>query len=174
MKLVHINLFKDTRIIVIMVNDEVVEEQGSEQEQCLFCKISKKEVNSYIVYEDGLCIAVLDINPVIPGHVLLYAKEHAAVIPQINPKTFAHVLKITRKLSFALLKGLKAVGTTIYAANGYAAGQVSPHHLIHLIPRYVDDGAFIDFPKTEQKDYPESRAQLKEIFSQLKNMKNKK
>ena len=43
---------------------------------CVFCKIIKKEIPSYVVYEDDNFLAFLDINPKSPGHVQVIPKEH--------------------------------------------------------------------------------------------------
>jgi len=43
---------------------------------CVFCKIIKKEIPSYVVYEDNSFLAFLDINPKSPGHVQVIPKEH--------------------------------------------------------------------------------------------------
>ena len=41
----------------------------------IFDKIIRKEIPSKIVYEDSLCMAFHDINPVAKFHVLLIPKE---------------------------------------------------------------------------------------------------
>ncbi len=43
---------------------------------CIFCKIAKKEIPAHIVYEDDNFLAFLDINPQAPGHVQVIPKEH--------------------------------------------------------------------------------------------------
>ena len=43
---------------------------------CLFCKIIKGEIPSNKVYEDDVCLAIRDINPQAPTHVLVMPKEH--------------------------------------------------------------------------------------------------
>src|SRR3989344_8375479 len=43
---------------------------------CIFCKIVRKEIPSYTVYEDANFLAFLDINPTSPGHVQVIPKEH--------------------------------------------------------------------------------------------------
>ena len=55
-----------------------------QKEQCIFCHIIKGDVQSRKVYEDEVCIAILDINPANPGHLLLLPKEHYAIMPQIT------------------------------------------------------------------------------------------
>lgn len=43
---------------------------------CIFCKIVKKEIPSYVIYENENFLAFLDINPQSPGHVQVIPKEH--------------------------------------------------------------------------------------------------
>ncbi len=45
-------------------------------ENCIFCKIIKKEIPSHIVYEDDETLAFLDINPKSPGHIQVIPKKH--------------------------------------------------------------------------------------------------
>ncbi len=43
---------------------------------CIFCKITNKEIPSKVVYEDDLVISIMDINPRTKGHLLIIPKEH--------------------------------------------------------------------------------------------------
>ena len=45
-------------------------------ENCIFCKIVKKEIPAHVVYEDENFLAFLDINPQAPGHIQVIPKEH--------------------------------------------------------------------------------------------------
>jgi len=49
-----------------------------------FCKIIKRELPSTIYYEDERVIAIKDINPAAPVHVLIIPKEHIANVKEIN------------------------------------------------------------------------------------------
>ena len=111
-----------------------------QKEQCIFCHIIKEEVQSKKVYQDDKCIAILDINPANPGHILLLSKEHYAIMPQIPDDILTHLSKITKDLSSICLKAFKAEGTNIFIANGLAAGQKAQHFMIHIIPRMENDG----------------------------------
>ena len=91
------------------------------KEQCIFCHIVSGRVASKKVYEDDKVVAVLDINPANPGHILLMTKEHYVVMPQIPEDVVAHIGMVTKALSHVLLKALKAQGTTIFVANGVTA-----------------------------------------------------
>lgn len=45
-------------------------------EDCIFCKIIKKEIPADIVYEDEEIIAFKDIQPAAPIHILVIPKKH--------------------------------------------------------------------------------------------------
>lgn len=43
---------------------------------CIFCKIAKGEFKSEMLFEDDRMVAVNDINPQAPVHVLIIPKQH--------------------------------------------------------------------------------------------------
>ena len=45
-------------------------------QDCIFCKIIKKEIPGTIVYEDEEILAFKDIHPVTPIHILVIPKKH--------------------------------------------------------------------------------------------------
>ena len=45
-------------------------------DNCIFCKIAKKEIPAHIIYEDDNFLSFLDINPQSPGHVQVIPKKH--------------------------------------------------------------------------------------------------
>jgi histidine triad (HIT) family protein len=122
------------------------------KQQCIFCQIASGKVASRKVYEDEHVVAVLDINPANPGHILLITKEHYVVMPQIPDDVVAHIGMVTKGLSHALLRALKAQGTTIFVANGVTAGQRAQHFMLHIIPRMEQDGITIDYPEHDISD----------------------
>jgi len=113
--------------------------QQLQKQQCVFCQIVAEKVPSKKVYEDSTCLAILDINPAAKGHLLLLPKEHYAIMPQVPEQVLKHVSIVTKYLSQILLKVTRADGTTIFIANGAAAGQRAQHFFIHLIPRKAGD-----------------------------------
>ena len=62
-----------------------------------------------------------------------------------------HLFMVAKALSQAALKALRCKGTTIFVANGVAAGQRAPHFMIHIIPRNDEDGVPLDIPS---RNYP--------------------
>lgn len=45
-------------------------------DNCIFCKIARKEIPADIVYEDEQFLAFLDIHPQSPGHAQVIPKQH--------------------------------------------------------------------------------------------------
>ena len=43
---------------------------------CIFCKIAAGEIPATVVFEDDDVIAIEDLNPQAPVHVLVMPKEH--------------------------------------------------------------------------------------------------
>jgi len=124
-----------------------------QKQQCIFCHVVSGKVASKKIYEDESCLAILDINPANPGHILLLPKEHYSIMPQLNDEDIAHIFTVAKHLSNVLLKALKVEGTNIFVANGVAAGQRAQHMMIHIIPRKENDGLDIAIP---QHDISES------------------
>ncbi|MBW3018725.1 HIT family protein [Candidatus Woesearchaeota archaeon] len=112
---------------------------ADDTDKCIFCHIASGKVPSRKVYEDESFVAVLDINPANPGHLLVIPKEHISVMPQMNEKLAEKLGIVAKKLSQFLLKKLGVEGTSVFIANGMVAGQRAPHLMMHVIPRYADD-----------------------------------
>lgn len=117
-----------------------------QKQQCVFCHIIAGKVQSKKIYEDDKCIAVLDINPANPGHMLVLPKEHYSIMPQIPEDEVGYYFKVAKALSQASLKALQSHGTTIFVANGVAAGQKAQHFMIHVIPRVENDNVGLEIP----------------------------
>lgn len=135
---------------------------GEEQQQCVFCHIASGKIPAKKVYEDDKVTAVLDINPATPGHVLVIPKEHVSVMPQMSEELVVHIGMISKQLSFALIRALKIEGTSVFVANGVAAGQRAPHFLLHIIPRSANDGVALQLlpARLDEKSVNDAVAKL--------------
>lgn len=111
-----------------------------DENQCLFCKISKGEIPSQKVYEDDSTFAFLDINPRNPGHTLVIPKKHVETILDADDATLSAVIRTVRKIAVAAKNAAKADGVSIVQSNGRAAGQVVAHMHFHVIPRFNAEG----------------------------------
>ncbi|MBL7054421.1 HIT family protein [Candidatus Woesearchaeota archaeon] len=141
-----------------------------QKKQCIFCQIVSGKVQSRKVYEDDKTIAVLDINPANPGHILLLPKEHYSIMPQMSEDEISHMFMVTKSLSNVLLRGIGAQGTNIIATNGVAAGQRAQHFMIHIIPRMDKDNLDFTLPQhtISEKELDEVSKKLSKSLGGIK------
>jgi histidine triad (HIT) family protein len=107
---------------------------------CIFCKIVAGEIPSATVYEDETKFALMDINPILPGHVLLVPKAHYERVTDLPDEVAADLGGALPKLGRAVVAAAKADGFNIFQTNGRCSGQAVFHVHFHVIPRHNDDG----------------------------------
>lgn len=112
---------------------------------CVFCEIVRGNIPSYKVYEDDVCIAILDISQATIGHTLIIPKKHFKNIFELDEETAAHLFKVVTILSKKISKALNVDNMNILNNNGALAGQSVDHFHIHIIPRYEKDNLEIRF-----------------------------
>lgn len=109
--------------------------------RCVFCEILAGRSPSSVVFEDDVCCALMDIQPVNPGHVLVIPNRHAASLAELDPESGAHMFKVAQRVARALREsGLRCEGVNLFLADGEAAGQDVFHVHLHVFPRYRGDG----------------------------------
>ncbi len=110
-------------------------------DDCIFCKILKKEIPSMRIYENEGAIAMLDVKPLAPGHSIVIPKTHVALIEEMSEKDLASVfLAVKDVLNQIKNSDIKPHGFTIGINDGKAAHQFVPHVHIHILPRFEKDG----------------------------------
>ncbi len=112
---------------------------------CVFCKIRDGQIPSAKVYEDERTFAIMDINPLNPGHVLVIIKAHEPTLFDADPADLAAAMATAKRVARALRDALKPDGLNMMQANGAAAFQSVPHLHLHLIPRFIRDGKGFDW-----------------------------
>ena len=110
-------------------------------EDCIFCKIIRGEISSFKLYEDDLTYAFMDINPLNDGHALVIPKYHAENIYATPDEWFGPTMSTVRRIASAVNKVVRPEGINLLQANGPGAKQSVFHLHMHVIPRYADDGA---------------------------------
>ncbi len=109
-------------------------------DDCLFCKIIKREIPSQMVYEDDKVFCFLDINPIHPGHTLVVPKNHSTQLLEMDNRDIAAVFTAAKKVAAAVVTGVQADGFNLGMNNERAAGQAVWHAHVHIIPRFSNDG----------------------------------
>lgn len=101
---------------------------------CLFCKISAKQIPAALVYEDELVVAFKDIAPQVPVHVLIVPREHISGLDGLKEEHKAlvgHIALVGQELAKEL--GVAGTGYRLVANCGPHAGQTVFHLHFHLL-----------------------------------------
>ncbi len=99
---------------------------------CIFCKITKKEIPASVLSEDAGLMVFADAHPSAPVHYLIVPKEHIQSIAHLegNHRDILSALIYTAK-STAEKLGLK--GYKLVFNVGREGGQVIDHLHLHLL-----------------------------------------
>jgi histidine triad (HIT) family protein len=102
-------------------------------DDCLFCRIGRREIPAEIVHEDDLVVAFRDINPQAPTHVLLIPRRHIASAAELT-NTDAEMLARMFSMAAQIARdaGVER-GYRLTTNVGPGAGQSVDHFHFHLL-----------------------------------------
>ena len=107
---------------------------GHLMSKTIFQRITDREIPARIAHEDDLCIAIHDLSPQAPVHVLVIPKK---LIPRINEAVAADQAVLGHLLltaaSVARKLGLAESGYRLVINNGRDGGESVPHLHVHLL-----------------------------------------
>ena len=101
-------------------------------ENCIFCNIINGKIQSEKIYETDEILAVKDIAPQAPEHIIIVPKKHIATLESIDEKNY----DITGKLILAATKIARERnldGYRIVINCNEIAGQTIFHLHLHLL-----------------------------------------
>lgn len=105
-----------------------------QDENCIFCKIIRREIPSEIVFQNSDVTAFKDLNPIAPVHVLIVPNEHVSGLDacgndhvEMLGKVLLAGAEIARQLK------IDQSGYRIVVNNGPDAGQTVFHIHFHLL-----------------------------------------
>ena len=104
------------------------------EQDCLFCRIIGGEIPAEAVYEDQRCIAIRDINPQAPTHILVIPREHIESLNDATQKDEAllgHLLRTAARI--ANDEGHAETGYRTVINTGAGAGQSVVHLHVHVL-----------------------------------------
>lgn len=98
-------------------------------EKTLFERIILGELPSVKVYEDDVCIAIMDKFPVVRGQVLVIPRTPIEYAFALEDTTYSHILSVAKKLATAIDASLKPLRTCL-VIEGFEV----PHAHVKLYP----------------------------------------
>lgn len=97
----------------------------------LFTKIINNEIDSFKVYENNQITAILDVNPINEGHLLVIPHEEVDDIFNLSASRYHELWEAVAYLSNVLRKAFSSPRVGI-AVEGFGV----PHTHVHLVPLF--------------------------------------
>lgn len=101
---------------------------------CLFCKIIDRKIPAQFVHEDEYAVAIQDISPQAPVHLLVIPRKHLVALSDATAQDeplLGHLLIVAAEL--ARERGLEAQGYRTVINDGRGAGQTVFHLHVHVL-----------------------------------------
>ncbi|MDA8238334.1 MAG: histidine triad nucleotide-binding protein [Chloroflexi bacterium] len=101
---------------------------------CLFCRIIAGEIPSTRVHEDDLVVAIRDIAPRAPTHIVIMPRAHigsAADLTEADGPLLGRLFGVAAAL--ARSEGIDGRGYRLTTNVGAWGGQTVPHLHLHLM-----------------------------------------
>lgn len=118
---------------VFLEKNKILKENN---EECVFCSIINGNINSCKIGENNKAIAVLEINPITKGHLIIISKEH-------NPSSKEEMFLLAEEISKLLKKKLKPKQVKIKEEILFG------HTILNVLPVYSDEN--FDSPKKQMR-----------------------
>ncbi len=152
---------------------EVMSQFEQQPAQCPFCLMAENKIQTTRVYEDPFFLAVLEINPANPGHILLFPKRHIAIFPMLNNDELESLPRILKKLETSLLT--LSQSSNILISDGPHSGNKFEHLVINFIPRQKNDNVNISWKqnKIEESDLKKLQQNILDAIPQEKKVEPK-
>ena len=99
---------------------------------CIFCKIANGEIPGKKIYEDELVMVIMDINPIVDGHMLIIPKKHYTDYIELDNEITTHIYDIAKKMGNLIIEKLDKKSVTLLV--NYGDDQQVKHYHLHLLP----------------------------------------
>ena len=103
-------------------------------EDCIFCRIIAGQIPADFVYQDDRLVAIRDINPQAPTHVLLMPRRHISSMAELgadDKELMGQLLLVAHRIAGS--EGLADRGYRLAVNYGREGGQFVPHIHFHLV-----------------------------------------
>ncbi|KAG8851234.1 hypothetical protein FRB96_009437 [Tulasnella sp. 330] len=129
---------------------------------------SKFDVTRQVFFRSGLSYGVVNLKPIVPGHILVVPKRVVARLSDLNPEEISDLFRSVQRIGGVIQMAFKAEALTIALQDGEAAGQSVPHLHVHILPR-----KWVDFDGQNDKVYPALEANEDDLSEGLHAQKQK-
>ncbi|MBM04112.1 MAG: histidine triad nucleotide-binding protein [Chloroflexi bacterium] len=100
---------------------------------CIFCLISKGEVNSKKLFSNDFCFVIEDIAPKAPLHLLIIPHKHILRLSDFEDVAIILGSMFDAAVNYAKNIGIADDGYRLVINQGENSGQEVPHLHLHLL-----------------------------------------
>lgn len=101
---------------------------------CIFCAIAAHQAAATIVHEDDAVLAIRDLHPVAPVHVLVMPRKHFVSVAELDHEDadlWYRMLRVAKHVAAA--EGVAESGYRLDVNTGKDGGQTVGHLHLHLL-----------------------------------------
>ncbi|KAL7513555.1 hypothetical protein ACHAXN_010789 [Cyclotella atomus] len=120
-------------------------------EQQLFGRF--KIASSQIFYRSKYSFAMVNLRPIVPGHVLVVSNRIVPLLSDLESEEHDDLWRTVRTIQSILKQQYNCNAFNVAVQDGAAAGQSVPHVHVHILPRYDGDLARNDDIYDELEDW---------------------
>ncbi len=127
----QISEFNEEQLEAFLDQNKVQVQQGQEgtkETKCVFCSIIENKMPSYKIAENKKAIAILEINPLTKGHILILPLEHTTI-----DKTPRLAMSLAQKIAKKIKTKLKPEDIKLETSS------FQGHAIINVVPLYKDN-----------------------------------
>ncbi len=133
-----------------LIKNNLIKE-GESPQQCIFCSIVSGQIPSNLVGENEKAIAVLEINPISHGHIIIIPKEHVGSEKELPEQAIELAKKISEKLKILKPKSIEVIPSNMFG-----------HEILNVLPVYKDETLDSKRKKADETELQE----LQKIFKE--------
>ena len=127
----------------------------------VFEMIIEGQIPGKFVWQDDRCVAIMTIEPVATGHVLIIPRAPIDKWTDLEPADLDHVMRVAQILGKAQEKAFGVPRTAVIIA-----GFEVPHTHVHVIPAVSEEQASLrGARKAEDADLDDAATKIREVLS---------
>ncbi|KAK9766506.1 Dinucleoside triphosphate hydrolase [Basidiobolus ranarum] len=127
-----------------------------------------------IFYGSRFAYGLVNLKPIVPGHVLVVSKRSVARFTDLTPEEVSDLFVSAQSIGRVVEKEFQGESLSVVVQDGPYAGQTVPHVHIHVIPRRQgdwenNDDIYDDLNKVDNEDRkPRSATEMAEEANRLR------
>ncbi|WP_163558004.1 HIT family protein [Halomonas sp. NO4] len=126
----------------------------------VFSRIIQGELPGNFVWEDELCVAIMTLNPMKPGHLLVIPREEVDHWDDLPPVLASHLMAVSQRLAKAQKRAFPCARVGLLVV-----GLEVAHVHLHLVPLdAMQDIRVEGLPQAEAEELAAGAARLREAL----------